>query len=359
MPEIGPEGQKRLKASSVLVVGVGGLGSPAALYLAAAGVGVIGLVDSDVVSLSNLQRQVLYKTDDIGDQKVRLAARLLEDFNPNVDVRTEASRLTSKNALGILREYDVIVDGSDNFATRYLVNDACALLKKPDVYGSIFRFEGQVSVFAADRGPCYRCLYPEPPPPENVQNCADVGVLGVVPGVIGTLQATEALKILLGIGTPLVGRVLFFDALSAQFREIVLRKDPECPLCSEHPSITALIDYERFCGVAQEATSVPAISVLELRAEREKGSELFLLDVREPAEHGFVDLGGYLIPLGELPVRLGELDSSRDIVVYCHHGVRSAYAVSFLRANGFRRVRNLIGGIDQWAMQVDPALPRY
>jgi molybdopterin/thiamine biosynthesis adenylyltransferase/rhodanese-related sulfurtransferase len=364
IPEIGAEGQKKLKASSALVVGVGGLGSPAALYLAAAGVGTIGLVDSDGVDVSNLQRQILYRSHDAGKSKAQLAAEQLKDVNPHIDVRAYESRLSSENSLEILKAYDVIVDGSDNFPTRYLVNDVCVLLKKPDVYGSVFRFEGQASVFAADRGPCYRCLYPEPPPPEAVQDCADVGVLGVLPGIIGTIQTTEALKILLGIGTPLVGRVLFFDALNMGFREMILSKNPECPVCGEQPSITSLIDYEQFCGVqpkhkSNEAGKLPEISVQQLKAGLEKGDDLFLLDVREPGEHRFVDIGGYLIPLRELPVRLSELDPCRDIVVYCHHGTRSAYAVSYLQDSGFDRVRNLVGGIDQWVTQVDPNLPRY
>ena len=364
MPEIGSEGQKKLKASSVLVVGVGGLGSPVAIYLGAAGVGTIGIVDSDSVDVSNLHRQILYSTHDIGGPKARLTEQRIRGINPHIDVRAYASRLTSENALEILKPYDVILDGSDNFPTRYLVNDGCVFLKKPNVYGSVFRFEGQASVFSAEQGPCYRCLYPEPPPPELVQNCADTGVLGVLPGVIGSIQAVEALKILLGIGTPLLGRVLFFDALNMSFREIRLRKNPQCLVCGDHASITTLIEYEQFCGVrpAREggkAGKLPEISVQDLKAGLERGDDLFLLDVREPGEHQFVDMGGYPIPLRELPARLHELDQSREIVVYCHHGTRSAHAVSFLLGKGYQQVRNLVGGIDQWAIQIDPSLPRY
>ncbi len=364
MPEVGLAGQKKLKASSVLMVGAGGLGSPLGLYLAAAGIGKIGIVDFDVVDESNLQRQVIHATQDVGRPKLDSARDRILGINPNVEVRTYNLRLTSENALEILREYDVIVDGTDDFPTRYLVNDACVLLKKPNVYGSIYRFEGQVSVFHAENGPCYRCLYKEPPPPGLVPSCAEGGVLGILPGVVGTLQATETIKLLLGIGDPLIGRLLLFDALGMTFREVKLRKDPTCPVCGEHPTIHELIDYEAFCGVsaheaAGEDLSEFEITPEELKSRIEGGGEVVLLDVREPHEYEIVNMGGTLIPLGDLPERVHELDSSREIVVFCHHGPRGERAIEFLREMGFRKVKNLAGGIDQWAARVDPSMARY
>jgi molybdopterin/thiamine biosynthesis adenylyltransferase/rhodanese-related sulfurtransferase len=364
MPEVGLEGQQRLKAASVLLVGAGGLGSPAALYLAAAGVGRIGIVDFDVVDPSNLQRQIIHSTENVGRPKLESAAERLYAVNPNIEVVPFETQLSSENALEILKDFDVIVDGTDNFPTRYLVNDACVLLKKPNVYGSIFRFEGQASVFYAEKGPCYRCLYPEPPPPGLVPSCAEGGVLGVLPGIVGAIQAAETLKLLLGIGDVLIGRLLLFDALAMQFRQLKLRKNPECPICGDHPTISELVDYEAFCGTSvREADSgdgsIPSISVRELRDRLDRGANLFILDVREPHEYQMVNLKGHLIPLGELPKRINELDSSRDIVVHCHTGVRSATAVRFLRQMGFTKAVNLAGGIDRWAVEVDPKMVRY
>lgn len=364
MPEVALEGQKKLKAASVLLVGAGGLGSPLALYLAAAGVGRIGLIDFDVVDPSNLQRQVLHSTLDVGRSKLESARERIAGLNPHVEVETYETMLTSENALDLLQGYDVIVDGTDNFPTRYLVNDACVLLKKPNVYGSIFRFEGQATVFSSESGPCYRCLYPEPPPPGLVPSCAEGGVLGVLPGIIGTIQAAETLKLILGAGTSLIGRLLLFDALKMQFRELKIRKNPECPVCGKSPSIQQLIDYEAFCGVPIEPTDgagvrADEITVGELKEWRDRGDDIFLLDVREPHEYAIVNIGGHLIPLNELPGRVHELDSSKEIVVHCHHGPRSRRAVDFLKQTGFKKVKNLIGGIDHWAGVVDPSLPRY
>jgi len=364
MPEVGLSGQKKIKAASVLLVGAGGLGSPAAMYLAAAGVGRIGIVDFDTVDFSNLQRQIIHSTDDVGKPKLHSARERIVSINPHVEVETYETSLTSENALEILGEYDVIVDGTDNFPTRYLVNDACVLLRKPNVYGSIFRFEGQASVFHAERGPCYRCVYAEPPPPGLVPSCAEGGVLGVLPGIIGTTQATEALKLILGEGDPLIGRLLLFDAMKMQFRELRLRKNQECPICGDHPTIHQLIDYEAFCGIPvrpEDGDEIKAseISVTELKSRLDRGDDIFVLDVREPHEVQIATLGGHVIPLNDLPARVHELDSSREIVVYCHTGNRSARAVDFLRQTGFRKVMNLRGGIDQWAVRVDPSLPRY
>jgi sulfur-carrier protein adenylyltransferase/sulfurtransferase len=365
LPDVGVEGQRRLKAARVLLVGAGGLGSPAALYLAAAGVGTIGLVDHDQVDATNLQRQVLYGTGDLGRPKLEAAAERLGDLNPDVRLETHALRLDSGNALEVLRGYDVVIDGSDNFPTRYLVNDACVLLGKPYVYGSIFRFEGQVSVFDAARGPCYRCLFADPPPRELVPSCAEGGVLGVLPGVVGTLQALEAIKLVLGRGESLVGRLLLFDALRMRFRELELQKDPACPVCGEAPTVTRLIDYEAFCGVggdgAGAAGSEDEIGAAALRAELAAGGErLVLLDVREPHEWEIARIpGARLIPLRELPERLGELDPAAEIVTHCHHGGRSLRALEMLRAAGFERVRSLAGGIDAWSTDVDPSVPRY
>lgn len=359
MPEVGLEGQKKLKASRVLIVGAGGLGSPVGLYLAAAGVGQLGIVDFDAVDESNLQRQILYSTNDVGRMKVESAKETIQSVNPHVQVETYQTQLSSGNAMEIIKQYDVVVDGTDNFPTRYLVNDACVLLKKPNVYGSIFRFEGQASVFSTAAGPCYRCLYSEPPPPGLVPNCADAGVLGVLPGIIGTIQAVETLKILMGIGSTLVGRLLLFDALAMHFREMKLRKNPDCPICGTHPTINQLIDYESFCGINVVPADDEEVSVEELKAKRDRGVDLFLLDVREPHEYRIANLNGYLVPLNELPNRIKELDPSKQIIVYCHHGMRSARAVDFLRQSGFTDVKNLAGGIDQWSLKIDPTLARY
>ena len=365
LPEVGLQGQRRLKAASVLIVGAGGLGSPLALYLAAAGVGRIGLVDFDCVEASNLQRQVLYGTDSVGRPKLEAARERLADLNPGVRVDLHETRLTSANAFDILGPYDVVVDGTDNFPTRYLVNDACALLGKPNVYGSIFRFEGQASVFDARVGPCYRCLYPDPPPPGLVPSCAEGGVLGVLPGVIGVLQGIETLKLLLGLGETLVGRLLLFDALALSFRELALRKDPECPLCGPRRTITALVDYEAFCGLtpveqADAAARGWEITARELSERLGRGEDLTVIDVREPHEWEIAHLpDATLIPLNTLPARLAELDTSRELVLHCHHGQRSMRALEFLRQSGFRKLRNLRGGIDAWSKDVDPSVPRY
>jgi len=361
LPEVGVEGQRRLKASRVLLIGAGGLGSPAALYLAAAGVGTLGLAEFDLVDVTNLQRQILHGTSQLGRPKLDSARLRLRDLNPHVEVAPVAGRLTSVNALAVLRDYDVVIDGSDNFPTRYLVNDACVLLRKPLVYGSIFRFDGQVSAFDATRGPCYRCLYSEPPPPGMVPSCAEGGVLGVLPGVIGSLQALEAIKLVLGIGEPLVGRLVLFDALRLRFRELALRKDPECPVCGATPTITTLIDYEAFCGIGAPVTHAgPEVTGREVQEAIGSGRALTLLDVREPHEYEIVHLPGSLhIPLRELPGRLRELDPHRDLVVLCHHGTRSMQAVELLRGAGFSSARSLAGGIDAFADEVDPTLPRY
>jgi adenylyltransferase/sulfurtransferase len=360
LSEVGVEGQKRLKQARVLLVGAGGLGSPAALYLAAAGVGTLGIVDFDAVDLTNLQRQILHGTGRVGQPKLESAASRLHDLNPHVRMAPFPARLTSANALEILTDFDVVVDGSDNFPTRYLVNDACVLLQKPLVYGSVFRFEGQVSVFDATLGPCYRCLYNEPPPPGLVPSCADGGVLGVLPGVIGSLQALEALKLVLAVGEPLIGRLVLFDALRLRFRELQVRKDPDCPICGARPAITSLIDYEAFCGLGAADQPGPEISVRELQDALLQGSPVQLLDVREPHEHAIVSLpASRLIPLRELPARLAEIDPHVDLVVHCHHGQRSREAVAVLRGAGFSRARSLAGGIDAWAAEVDAAMARY
>ena len=363
LPAIGLEGQQRLKAARVLVVGAGGLGSPAALYLAAAGVGTLGLVDWDVVDRSNLQRQILHGTDMVGRPKLDSARARIADLNPHVQLETIAARLTSANALDILRDWDVVLDGSDNFPTRYLVNDACVLLGRPNVYGAVLRFEGQVSVFDARQGPCYRCLFREPPPPALVPSCAEGGVLGALPGIIGSLQALEAIKLVTGAGASLVGRLLLFDGLKLQFREIALTKDPDCAVCGPHPTVRRLIDYDAFCGVGAAGGGMMderEIGPVALRDERRRNPDLLLLDVREPFEWDIAHLeGARLIPLGQLPARLGELDGHADIVAYCHHGMRSLQAVEMLRAAGFSKVRSLDGGIDAWAREVEPNLPRY
>jgi adenylyltransferase/sulfurtransferase len=366
LPEVGEEGQRKLKAARVLCVGAGGLGSPLALYLAAAGVGTLGLVDFDVVDASNLQRQIIHATADIGRRKLDSAAEKLEALNPALNVVKHETRLTSANALEILKDYDVVADGTDNFPTRYLVNDACVLLGKPNAYGSIFRFEGRASVFAVKDGPCYRCLYPEPPPPGVVPNCAEGGVLGVLPGLIGVIQATETLKIILGKGATLAGRLLLVDALNMSFRELKLNKNPECPVCGDHPSVTRLIDYDQFCGIGpavkEERTvknEVPQITATELKRRIDAGEELFILDVREPFEYRIANIGGKLIPLNEVPARLNEIDRDREIVVHCKMGGRSQRAAEFLKQAGYSRVSNLAGGILAWSSEVDATLPKY
>ncbi len=363
MPEVGMEGQLKLKAAKVLCIGAGGLGSPLALYLGAAGVGTLGMVDFDVVDSTNLQRQIIHTTDDVGRKKLESASAKIKAINPYVEIRPFETKLTSANALELFRDFDMVVDGTDNFPTRYLVNDACVLTGKPNVYGSIFRFEGQVSVFATKEGPCYRCLYPEPPPPGLVPSCAEGGVLGILPGLVGVMQATEAIKLILGKGEPLIGRLLLVDALGMKFRELKLRKNPDCPVCGTHPTVTKLIDYQEFCGIrGQEKpveATVPEISVEEYKRRRDAGEDIFLLDVREPHEYQICNLGGHLIPLGDLPKRVNELDSSREIVAHCKMGGRSAKAVEFLRQAGFTKVRNLTGGINAWADKVDPSVPKY
>ena len=373
LPDIGIEGQRRLKAARVLCVGAGGLGSPATMYLAAAGVGTLGIVDDDDVDASNLQRQILHDSAGTGRPKVESARDRLKAINPNVSVEMHHVRLTSANALELLGHYDVVLDGADNFPTRYLVNDACVLLGKPNAFGAIFRFEGQASVFGAKNGPCYRCIYPDPPPPGLVPSCAEAGVFGVLPGVIGTIQATETIKLILGVGETLAGRFLVYDAMRMTFRELQVPKDPECPVCGRKPTVRQLIDYEVFCGLkqadgqpaeptepAEPGTLDPVITVEELKARWARGDRPFLLDVREVFEHQLVRLGGdVLIPLGELIARRHELDPEREIVVYCHHGNRSGKATAYLRHNGFPHARNLRGGIEEWAVRIDPSLPRY
>jgi adenylyltransferase/sulfurtransferase len=361
LPEVGPQGQRRLKQARVVLIGAGGLGSPAALYLAAAGVGTIGLVDFDVVDSSNLQRQVIHGTASVGRSKLDSATARIRDLNPHVHVETFETRLTSANALEILEGFDVVADGTDNFPTRYLVNDACVLLRKPNAYGSIFRFEGQASVFHAQEGPCYRCLFPEPPPPGLVPSCAEGGVLGVLPAVIGSLQALEAIKCILGVGESLIGRLLLFDALRLQFRELSLQKDPACPVCGANPTVTELVDYEAFCGVGSEPVAVgPEVSAPELAHEIREGVDVVLLDVREPHEWGICNIdGAMLLPLGTLPETIGAFDDRANIVTYCHKGVRSLRALEILRSAGFGNVRSLRGGIDAWARAVDPSVPRY
>ncbi|HEX2224371.1 MAG TPA: molybdopterin-synthase adenylyltransferase MoeB [Thermoanaerobaculia bacterium] len=364
MPEIGTAGQRRLKASKVLMIGAGGLGSPLGLYLAAAGVGTLGLVDFDVVDESNLHRQVLFGRRDVGRPKIQAALERLHDVNPYIKLVPHETRLESSNALDLFKDYDLVVDGTDNFPTRYLVNDACVLLGKPNVYGSIFRFEGQVAVFWGARGPCYRCLFPEPPPPGLVPSCAEGGVLGVLPGIIGSLQANEVIKLLTGAGDPLIGRIVLFDALKMKFRELKLRKDPSCPICSENPTQRELIDYQQFCGITPEPEGAVdddfEIDVTELKRWQDERRPVTILDVRNPEEYAISRIeGSVLIPLHELKDRLGELNPADMIVAHCHHGMRSARAVQFLRQMGFDRTRNLAGGIDAWSEEVDPSVPRY
>jgi sulfur-carrier protein adenylyltransferase/sulfurtransferase len=380
LPEVGMEGQQKLKAAKVLCVGTGGLGAPLALYLAAAGVGTIGLVDFDTVDASNLQRQIIHSTATVGKLKVDSAEIMLKGLNPFLNVVKHNTMLTSVNALEILKDYDVIADGTDNFQTRYLVNDACVLLDKPNAYGSIFRFEGQASVFATKQGPCYRCLYPEPPPPGLVPSCAEGGVLGILPGLVGVIQATEVIKLILGIGETLVGRLLLVDALTMQFRTLKLRKNPDCPACGTHPTITALIDYDQFCGIAppagvgplevardkavgeaQVVDGIPQISVQELKRRLDAKQDVFVLDVREPHEVPIANLGAPLIPVGELEKRIGELAAQKDreIVVHCRSGARSQKAAVILKNAGFTHVENLAGGILAWADKIDPAMAKY
>jgi molybdopterin/thiamine biosynthesis adenylyltransferase/rhodanese-related sulfurtransferase len=363
MPEVGMEGQQKLKAARVLCIGAGGLGSPLALYLGAAGVGTLGIVDFDVVDYTNLQRQIIHSTADVGRKKLDSAAEKLKAINPYLNIKKFDTRLSSENALEIFRDFDIIADGTDNFPTRYLVNDACVLTGKPNVYGSIFRFEGQASVFATEQGPCYRCLYPEPPPPGLVPSCAEGGVLGILPGLVGVIQATEAIKLILGKGDPLIGRLLLVDALGMKFRELKLRKNPDCPACGTHRTITKLIDYNEFCGIRGEESAgnvnVPEMQVEELKQKLDAGEDIYVLDVREPHEYQICNIGGHLIPLGDLPKRVNELDSSREIVAHCRSGARSAKAVDFLKQSGFKKVRNLAGGILAWAERVDRKMPKY
>jgi molybdopterin/thiamine biosynthesis adenylyltransferase/rhodanese-related sulfurtransferase len=367
MPEVGMDGQQNLKAARVLCIGAGGLGSPLVLYLAAAGVGTLGIIDFDVVDYTNLQRQIIHTTADVGRKKLDSAAEKLKAINPFVNVRTFDTRLSSANALDLFREFDIVADGTDNFPTRYLVNDACVLTGKPNVYGSIFRFEGQASVFATEEGPCYRCLYPEPPPPGLVPSCAEGGVLGILPGLVGVIQATEVIKLILGKGDSLIGRLLLVDALAMKFRELKLRKNPDCPACGRHRTVTKLIDYDEFCGIRGEEKSkerpvgagISEIQVEELKRRLDAKEDVFVLDVREPHEYQICNIGGHLIPLGDLPGRVNELDSSREIVAHCRSGVRSAKAVDFLQQAGFKKVHNLVGGILAWADRIDPKMPKY
>jgi sulfur-carrier protein adenylyltransferase/sulfurtransferase len=364
MPEVGMDGQLKLKQAKVLTIGAGGLGSPLALYLAAAGVGKLGIVDFDVVDFTNLQRQVIHGTQDVGRPKLDSARETIAQINPNVEVVSHEARLTSENALEIFKDYDVIADGTDNFPTRYLVNDACVLLGKPNVYGSIFRFEGQASVFYAKQGPCYRCLYPEPPPPGLVPSCAEGGVLGVLPGIIGCIQALETVKLILGRGQTLIGRLLLFDALGLKFRELKLRKNPDCPVCGTHPTVTKLIDYEQFCGIRGEEhvpiTHVPEITAAEVKGMMDGRKPFVLIDVREPHEYQICRIpGSKLIPLGDVPKRMHELNSADEIVVHCRSGQRSAQAVELLIKAGFRKIHNLKGGVLAWADQIDPTMPKY
>ncbi|HTC32819.1 MAG TPA: molybdopterin-synthase adenylyltransferase MoeB [Bryobacteraceae bacterium] len=364
MPEVGMEGQLKLKAAKVALIGTGGLGAPLGMYLAAAGIGRIGLVDFDVVDFTNLQRQVIHGTKDVGKKKLDSAAETMLDINPYVEIDRHEVALTSENALDILKDYDIVVDGTDNFPTRYLVNDACVLLKKPNVYGSIFRFEGQATIFAYPGGPCYRCLYPEPPPPGLVPSCAEGGVLGILPGTVGLIQATETVKLILGIGEPLIGRLVLYDALAMRFRELKLRRNPECPVCGDHPTITKLIDYQEFCGIPtqthEEKPMDGDIEPTEVKAKIDRGDRFVLIDVREPHEYQICNIPqAKLIPLGDLPKRVNELNSADEIIAHCKSGMRSAKAVDFLKQAGFKKVRNMKGGILAWSDKVDPSVPKY
>jgi adenylyltransferase/sulfurtransferase len=366
LPEVGMEGQRKLKAAKVLCVGTGGLGSPLAFYLAAAGVGTLGLVDFDVVDASNLQRQIIHSTKDIGRKKLDSAEEKLKALNPALNVVKHETMLSSVNALDILKDYDIVADGTDNFPTRYLVNDACVLLGKPNVYGSIFRFEGQASVFATKDGPCYRCLYPEPPPPGLVPSCAEGGVLGILPGLVGVMQATEAIKLILGKGEPLIGRLLLIDALNMRFRELKLRKNPECPVCGSNPTLTQLIDYQQFCGILPETpqeksmkNGIPQMTVKELKQRFDAGEDVQLIDVREPYEFQIAQIGGKLIPQNDVPQRLAEIDRDREVVVHCRSGARSQRIAEFLKQSGFPHVTNLAGGILAWSDEIDPKVQKY
>ena len=360
LPELGPKGQQRLKDSSAIVIGAGGLGIPASVYLAAAGVGRIGVVDEDVVEKSNLHRQTIYTEKDVGRPKALLAAERLRSLNPHIVVEAHEVRLSSANAMDILREYETVIDCTDNFPARYLINDACVLLGKPDVYASIFRFDGQASTFHSKRGPCYRCLFPEPPPPDSVQDCAVAGVLGVLPGIMGSIQAVESMKLMLGVGDPLFGRLLVFNATDMTFNELRFKKNPDCPVCGQRPTVRELVDYEEFCGVRRAAPSVEEVTPKDLKKKIDAGDGIVLLDVREPFEYELCRIeSSKLIPLGELRRRVNELDRSAETVVYCHTGVRSARAVELLTSEGFRRVRNLKGGIRAWAEEVDQKIPIY
>ena len=366
LPEVGMEGQQKLKAAKVLCVGTGGLGSPLAFYLAAAGIGTLGLVDFDVVDASNLQRQIIHSTKDIGRKKLDSAAEKLTALNPALKVVKHETMLTSANALEILKDYDVVADGTDNFPTRYLVNDACVLLGIPNAYGSIFRFEGQASVFAAKEGPCYRCLYPEPPPPGLVPSCAEGGVLGILPGLVGVIQATEVIKLILGNGSPLIGRLLLVDSLNMKFRELKLRKNRECPVCGDNPTVTALIDYQNFCGIVPETpqeknvkNGIPQITVKELKQRLDAGEDVQLIDVREPYEYQIAQIGGKLIPQNDVPNRLNEIDRNREVVVHCKSGGRSQRIAEFLQQAGYPRVVNVAGGITAWSDEIDPKVAKY
>jgi adenylyltransferase/sulfurtransferase len=366
LPEVGMEGQRRLKAARVLCVGTGGLGSPLALYLTAAGIGTLGLIDFDVVDASNLQRQIIHSTKDIGRKKIDSAEEKLTALNPSINIIRHETMLTSANALDIIKDYDIVADGTDNFPTRYLVNDACVLLGKPNAYGSIFRFEGQASVFATETGPCYRCLYPEPPPPGLVPSCAEGGVLGILPGLLGVIQATEVIKLILGKGDTLIGRLLLVDALNMRFRELKLRKNPECPVCGANPTVTQLIDYDHFCGIIPETpqeknmkNGIPQVTVKELKARRDAGDDIFLLDVREPYEVQIAQIGGTLIPQNDVPNRLAEIPRDREIVVHCRSGARSQRIAELLKQSGYTTVANLAGGILAWSDEIDPSVQKY
>jgi adenylyltransferase/sulfurtransferase len=366
LPDVGMEGQQKLKAARVLCVGTGGLGSPLTLYLTAAGIGTLGLVDFDVVDASNLQRQIIHSTKDIGRKKLDSAAEKLTALNPTIRIVKHETMLTSANAMEIIKDYDIVADGTDNFQTRYLVNDACVLLGKPNVYGSIFRFEGQASVFATEQGPCYRCLYPEPPPPGLVPSCAEGGVLGIMPGLIGVIQATEVIKLILGKGESLIGRLLLVEALTMKFRELKLHKNPKCPVCGSNPTVTELIDYQHFCGIMPETpeektvkNGIPQLAVKELKRRIDAGEEVYILDVREPYEYKIAQIGGKLIPQNDVPNRLAEIPRDREIVVQCRSGVRSQNVAEFLKQQGYPRVVNLAGGILAWADEIDPKIQKY
>jgi len=365
LPEVGLEGQKKLLGSRVLIIGAGGLGSPLALYLAAAGVGTIGIVDFDTVDRSNLQRQILHTDDSVGTPKLDSAEKRIKGMNPDVNVVKYRTRFTSENALDLIKDYDIVIDGTDNFPTRYLVNDACVLSNKPNIYGSIFRFEGQATVFKPKEGPCYRCLFPEPPPPGAVPSCAEGGVLGILPGIIGLIQATEAVKLLIGQGDLLIGRLVLYDALKMKFRELKIQQDPDCPVCGKNPTVTKLIDYEEFCGLRRgrnDPAAIPTVSVKDLKKKLDKKEEFLLLDVREPEEYSIAKINGStLIPLGKVGGLAEEISryKEKDVIVYCHHGARSLQACLTLKNKGFKKLANVTGGIEAWSQQIDPSVPRY